>query len=502
MELADILRKVEEAGKNSAVARAKFNGIYVWPVFRAQLISMFRNPEQYFASFPERRTESLSLKQQLLYRWYCFRFRRRFRRHVREVFAKHSTTGVLLYARNATHSDTINGRWYDRFVDPVYDLISKQVSVIKLELRKPKQNEKKERAIPPLFLEETDLRSWWFYQDKLFPRTLLSASAGAQQIQHATGFDFRARHVDSAFGEILYYRELFREVFKVCKPEVVFLKCFYEHDAAGLVLAAKEAGIKTVDVQHGKQGVYHPMYSHWNCLPEEGYELLPDFFWTWGEESQTNIGKWMSGNKKHQPVVGGNLWLGKWKREDVHTFSAAEKNKIAQWKQAAKVVLVTLQPLDKDQVIMPLLAEAVRRAPKNWIWLMRRHPFQHFTEADVQKYIGTGDPQIEVELASSLPLYALLKLVDYHITGWSSTGFEANNFGVPTVIIHPTGHSLYAAHIAQNIFSAAQTTDELLATIERNTQNIYSDYIETSLKCAESAMKQIGLNVTLNGSRP
>ena len=85
MELAEILRKVEEAGKNNAVARSRFNDIYVWPVFRAQLISMFRNPELYFGNYPERKTERLTWKQKLLYRWYCFRFRRRFRRQVREV---------------------------------------------------------------------------------------------------------------------------------------------------------------------------------------------------------------------------------------------------------------------------------------------------------------------------------------------------------------------------------------------------------------------------------
>jgi hypothetical protein len=501
MELADILRKVEEAGKNNAVARSRFNDIYVWPVFRAQLISMFRNPEQYFADYPERKPESLSWKQKLLYRWYCYRFRRNFRRHLKETFAGKDAADVMLYSRNGTHSDKINGRWYDRFVDPIHDLIGQQVSVIKFELRKPKQEEKSARTIAPLFADEGDFRSYWFYHEKLHPRAPLSRSENAKEIQRATGFDFRARHVDSAFGEILFYRELFREVFKVCRPKFIFLKCFYEHDAAGLVLAAKESGIKTIDVQHGKQGVYHPMYSHWNCLPEEGYELLPDYFWTWGEESKTNIGKWMNGNQKHQPVVGGNLWLSKWKREDVHTFSEAEKNKIAQWQQAGKIVLVTLQPLDKDKVVTPVLAEAIRRAPADWIWLMRRHPFMEFTESDVRKYIGSHSANIEVELASSLPLYALLKLVNHHVTGWSSTGFEANNFGVPTVIIHPTGHSLYAEHIAQNIFSKAQTAEELLATIERNTQNIYSDYIETGLEFAESAMRHIGMNVKLNGSR-
>ena len=57
----------------------------------------------------------------------------------------------------------------------------------------------------------------------------------------------------------------------------IFVSSWYFPDMMGLIAASRLFGITSVDIQHGKQGKYQPMYSGW-LIPETGYQLLPDYF--------------------------------------------------------------------------------------------------------------------------------------------------------------------------------------------------------------------------------
>ena len=65
----------------------------------------------------------------------------------------------------------------------------------------------------------------------------------------------------------------------------IYLTCWYTTETMGICAAARQLGIKTIDIQHGKQGKYQAMYSGWTTIPESGYSLMPDKFWCWGNQS-------------------------------------------------------------------------------------------------------------------------------------------------------------------------------------------------------------------------
>ena len=57
----------------------------------------------------------------------------------------------------------------------------------------------------------------------------------------------------------------------------------------GLIRLAKKYDIKVIELAHGKQGLYNPVYSHWGRNASNNYNLLPDIFVTWRKDSQVTF---------------------------------------------------------------------------------------------------------------------------------------------------------------------------------------------------------------------
>ena len=81
-----------------------------------------------------------------------------------------------------------------------------------------------------------------------------------------------------------------------------------------------------------------------------------------------------------------------------------------------------------------------------------------------QALAGYRDRRIVVDEATRLPLYALLRHMNVHLTEISSTVLEADQFGVPSVLCHPTGVDYYAP-LARGAIGAF-TAPDIVAAIE------------------------------------
>ncbi|HEY6162451.1 MAG TPA: hypothetical protein VI112_14580, partial [Bacteroidia bacterium] len=289
------------------------------------------------------------------------------------------------------------------------------------------------------------------------------------------------------------YRSLFREILRKTRPKVVFFQGYYENDTFGLTAAAREMNITVIDIQHGKQGRFHPMYSHWTRIPRDGYELLPDFFWNWGEESKEDINRWKNNKEVHVPVVGGNLWLARWKNGSLYRASEPDKEFLDGLSKAGRVILYTLQPLDKAEVFPRHVMDAIRNSPADWVWLLRIHPFQKLDAEEVKKMFEGISSRIETKFSTSIPLYHLLQHVHHHLTLWSSTCFEANEFGVPTTIAHDFGYKLFEGYIKENVFSFATDPGEIIRMVKEHKPNRRSGFLETNPDIAREALKRMGI---------
>lgn len=496
MQIRDYVESLVKAERNGLAQRLTIDGVNVWPIFRAQTISMFRNPAGYFKTANPHQIVSPGIVQSISAYFKRKKLSRDLKSQVNALPSEVKSARVLFFSRNSNHTDLIGSKYIDRFCDPFYDYLrSKGVSCAKIELSSNYESSKIRKAKSSVF-DETIAKQLWYFSHDERNRLISGLTEVPAVLETATGLKFGVRHLQSALLEIWYYRMLFSAIFEQVKPEVVFYKCYYEHDAAGLTLAARAAGITTVDIQHGKQGEYHPMYSHFTTVPDKGYDLLPDFFWNWGEPSAKRISETRSGScDVHVPVVGGNLWLSQWKAEIPSTLNEDMESLPAEWNSAAKRILFTLQPLDEDEMVPDSVKDAIRCAPSDWLWLIRRHPMQKLGDERIIELLGNPPSErVNIKEASRLPLYQLLKITDHHITQWSSVVFEAGDFGVKSTITGTKGASVYSTYLAEGMFGYAGTGTELINSIQAGPiETSGVRYIETSETVIHSAMERLNI---------
>lgn len=496
MQIRDYVEALVKAERNAHTSDLTIEGVNIWPVFRAQTVSMFRNPEAYrkssephYVALPgliQRISESISkrkLKEQI-------------GNQAAQIAHKIGNARVLFFSRDSNHSDRIGNIYSDRFCDPFMDFLkSNGVTCSKIELS-GSYNSSKSRRTESVIVDETAFRKLWYFESA-YRQSLISQAAKMQADANGIAdLSFVTRHVQSAILEIWYYRSLFTALFKKLKPEFVFYKCYYEHDAAGLTLAAREAGIKTVDIQHGKQGEFHPMYSHFTAIPDGGYQLLPDYFWSWGEKSAQNITD-SRGRKSalHIPVVGGNLWMAQWKDSIPASFDKESERVPERWNAASKRVLFTLQPLDEHEMVPDAVKQAIFQSPHDWLWLIRRHPLQKVSDARILELLGNPSPgRVDITAASALPLFQVLKYADHHVTQWSSVIFESDNFGIKSSVAGSKGASIYESYIADGTFRYAENGAQLLSAVSGARSETDSiPYIETSESVIRAAFSKLNI---------
>lgn len=284
--------------------------------------------------------------------------------------------------------------------------------------------------------------------------------------------DLKLNHssVFSRVRRLLGRAAVFKLLLERVQPRVVYFAVFYAQEAAALCHACRISDVPSVDVQHGKQGLHHAMYGGWTQLPSEGYTTLPDFCWLWGSDQAVRIATTNARpSRSLNPVIGGNRWLARWVAgkhpplagEDAAAFgvSMQEASALGQF-----VILISLQPL--KQLLPPFILLSMRAAPRHWRWLLRLHPHSRSRREELESQLrALGLDNFDVVGATAAPLYALLSRVDVHLTCWSTVGYEALAFGVPTVIVHDTGRTLYAKDISDGLFLSASSAEETLSVI-------------------------------------
>ncbi len=412
---------------------------------------------------------------------------------------RNSPKEIAFFSRIGEHRDYLNGKLYNKFIDPIIDLIRGEFRFIKIELEHDHGTVFSDRYEMTFHLNP----NYNIFRQRLFGQFIPQ--------KHISNFDkFKDMvieldgdiHLDERYfvnqtRHLKNYKEYFKEILTILRPRTVFFVCYYGIETMALVWCCRDMGIKTVDIQHGKQGKYHGLYTHWTKIPRHGYKLLPDFFWCWGEESKSNIGKWHpKGCVHHRPLVGGDRWLAKWAEGYVDEIDPERRKFYESLGQFDRVILVTLQTFDDP--LPSHLVSAMRSSPGSWMWLIRLHPLQKQIADKICHIMRLdGIRNFEIERSTDYPLYELLRHISHHITCFSSVCYEALAFKIPTTIVHPVGLQLYMDYINKGIFYYAQNGDEVLRSItkSRSTEKIEEQepYIVTNIEYAENAM-----NIILN----
>jgi hypothetical protein len=376
------------------------------------------------------------------------------------------------------------------------EMVKTKHRYLKFEIANPnKVKDNKPRLEPSVFV------NWKIVDQEIDKTKSIEGFSSLQQLV----FDISG----IVLNEALFLREarllrswqfFFKDVLSVTRPKTVFLVCYYHLIAMSLIRECKEKGITSVDIQHGARGSYQAYYTHWTKIPNNGYELIPDFFWCWGQISKNNIERTCTSNcVSHQAIVGGNLRLAKFLNGNC--ISKNINPYCEKLKKADKLILIAMS--DPSIFLPKFVLKAMRASSVAWRWLIRLHPYHCNSEEKdrlstiIQEY---GIYNYEIDFPNDSHLYELLRICDHHITFSSSTCYEALKFGVPTTFIDPSSFHAFGEDINNNIFMFADTSEALIASIKQE------DYLDPGIDMSEyiETDKAVALkswNIILNHSQ-
>lgn len=272
--------------------------------------------------------------------------------------------------------------------------------------------------------------------------------------------------------------------------KTIFVTSWYFPDMMGLIAAAHFLGITSVDIQHGKQGKFQPMYSGWD-IPEQGYALIPSLFWCWGKKSVDHILSSSPNRSNHRPVIGGYPWLEYYSSFLMRRSSSFDSNTRIR-------VLFTLQHLSvqNPNPIPDFILTFLLNTSFDVHFVFRAHP----NDSKAYHYC--------LERLSSVPsssysfdggtssLYDLMLSSTHHITAFSSCCYEASEFGIPTLLFGDTSLSLYSDEISDKIFTwTSGDVEELVSWLTIANLNVcHSGYIDSTFSLASNMLKTILTN--------
>lgn len=480
-ELTLILTKIE---KEFPVNTLRYKDVNIWPFIRMILIHFFWSPNSLEIE-KEKKSENILERVKSIYsKWKEYKYYK----------AKAIETGFFLkksdfvfITQSEQRKESIENQKIHAFANSINDYLKKHGSYNILEYQHDYSNNQYGEISDLNFLivkSELDEKIAFF-----FSKTKQDITNYVSFVSYLNnqGFDFHLAEefFTTRINSIFFLSKNLEKLFKRLKTQTVFFSVYFTKLNYAVSLACEKLGVKAIEIQHGQQGDYNPQNNGWANVPKNGYELLPSHYWMWGQESVKRKQD-LCASEYHQAFVGGHPWLSAWLQNKFgeKTIKKTEDN---------ITVLLALQPIENP--VPDFLLDAIKESGDNVIWLVRLHPLMKKRQNEIEKRLESVDKNnCEIEEATSLPLYQLLKQTDYLITLWSSVAYEALYFGTHSIIIHDNGREIMSNYINQKIFSYTTTSKGLLDIIsqknEQQTRNDFS-FIETNHKVIQNNLNKI-----------
>ncbi|MGJ8645378.1 MAG: hypothetical protein ACSHXJ_00700 [Marinomonas colpomeniae] len=472
MDLSLFIKKIIDLEKAINISEIKCFDFNPWPYIRLKILEKNN-------SVDKSSSEKIKLKTMTKFK----NFLRSFLIY-RKKPVKNEHADVIYFTRLSESEDLIDGINFNRYADSFKYFFSIDYKIKVLELSDidwvgSKKYTNLNITYLDFIIKLTKIKFNIFARFKNFNKTEdLDFNKAIEE-----KFDFKI----SLNSELIYLNMLskvFMKILKCYKPKIVVLTVFYRLEAMAMCLACERLGIKTIDYQHGAQNDYHPMYTHWENIPQKGYELIPDIFWMWGDIPKKRIESWAMKSKKHTAIVGGNLWM---------TYLSQRKSTVENigmfYQKNRTHILISLQG---DAYFPSFLLGAIANSSSDVVWHFRDHPRLAISK-ELRKSIAQYE-NTEIEFTSQAPLYELLKLTDVHLTGYSTVAFEAQSFYVPTIFMHVNSLNGYKSLMNKNGLYYVENESDLICVLGRlinESPYITPDYIVSDLAISRTSLSSI-----------
>ena len=438
MDLKDACEKILLCEKKFQVNDYKVGDLYAWPFVRSATWILLTTDQRLHPIVKKESFHdciSFVLKKTLNTLYF------------RKLKRKLVECNVVIVSPAIYYSEFIDNKKYSRVIDPFFELISHKLKCIKLSTENSNN-----RFITGLQLNFHPLSNSKNYQTS-------DLKVLCENIASITNLDSEALFMQTKkiFEESISYRNLFYKIFKICKPDHYFTTCYYGALQMGGVIAAKELGITSYDLQHGKQGKYQAMYSHWSKIPKNGYEAMPDFFWNWSLRSSKHIMNWGEDREKHKALPVGNMWL----RKALKVYGKTKRPNFLD--TTKKCVLLSMQSPEEGSEIIPDYILNFINKNEDFVWLIKPHPNCVLTKSYANQLIKKNPRRlVDVSWVANQSIYQLLCWSDFHITSYSTVVYESVFFKVPSAVWSLNGRKLYERDIKEKVIADVSDYQKLL----------------------------------------
>jgi hypothetical protein len=376
---------------------------------------------------------------------------------------------AILYTDGVSFVELL-GKKYDRFCDPLRDRL--ESAGASSRLLTPLHDYATPRRTPSAFIQPAIERARMRGLVESRLRRVPTSLAGYDALRRARP-DVELPTPEHLVRGTIYievFADLYRRMLECLRPRVVYIVCYYGAERAAMLVAARQLGIPTVDIQHGYSGDLHWAYSRWANIPAGGFELLPDYFWCWSEDEHRSMSSWADTSRgAHRALVGGNLFADMWRESEPRTEAVRLHDELVvsllRRHAGRPAVLYAANGLEDDAQLRAL-GKVIGATRNELFWYCRPHPNRPADgprmERCLREGIALGNPSasrgaldVDVENATALPLYALLRHMSLHVTETSTTVIEASAFGVPTVLWGTLEAPSFMTYIASGMAKAA-----------------------------------------------
>ncbi len=398
--------------------------------------------------------------------------------------------GSVFFTRPEEFSQEIGGRLFNPYLDAIWNIADTLGPTARVEI-----------DVGQNLPRVTSARRFYpsrYFSSCSFIRAQVSGLGRSLEIEGCSAVHSALENVfersfdyfpyENMLREFIGYFEFYNILLARLEPDFVFSVSVGDLRSAGLFAAARSLGIRSVEIQHGLiRGLGEARYRKWPSYPTNGFDVLPDFFWTHDIRSALTIDDW--GIPQHRSVVGGQPnfdWLRK-KEGLLGDQLSILKSKIS---PDQTVVLVSLS----SGKISKVLVEAMRELGESAFFLIRIHPVftkirnennwklcaqETMMENERQVFLSfaTEGPVTEeffelegicncdLRSASTIPLQFLLDISNVHVTHHSNTAAEAAAFGVPTYFSEKASVVGFEDFQAASMYDVFSSADDLVQKI-------------------------------------
>lgn len=471
----DITDFIVEIERKFPVDRWLIDDVHVWPLVRLT-IGNFLLEKYYFhkgnSIRPTKEKNTSRLKQ--VYKTikdvcslYCFDY---------EHNDKLGYADVLMLTYNVSRNQIIpkSGNWYNVVSEPIEDILKLNGITVKnieythhsFDMKLPRSNDtilisnKLLACKVKHFFKKKILRNYCSFEYKLEKYSILLEYLNKNNVS-CEGLSITV--LKDTIGLIKELSKYYLSIIKRTGVKWVIVPDWRTENSYALALAANTCNIPVLEIQHGFYGSDSFTHSRWECIPIEGYEIMPTHYWCWTDASATSI----NNSKNHGYAIEGFPQVELfWHTKENSTIKLYEDIFKKYFPTNKKIILVSLQNIFPENAYPEWLIKIIRDTEEQYFWILRKHISIEESGQDKLCEKLSHFENVECGDGAQLPLILILQHTCVNVTLSSSVVVEAMMEGVPSIVLDDGGAVLYKEQIKDGIVRVVKNPEDFMSTLE------------------------------------